>query len=104
MVFFGRVLVGLLCVVSLSFRRNVAGNGLGMLATAGESMVQANAGSVGLMLAPMFNFFTHAYGLYYWTKNTDGDGNMLPKSANKAVWGITLTFYCDWAFVVSNGE
>ena len=44
------------------------------------------------MLAPMFNFFTHAYGLYYWTKNIDGDGNMLPKSANKAVWGITLTF------------
>nr|WP_315043437.1 nicotinamide riboside transporter PnuC [uncultured Moraxella sp.] len=90
--FLGVSLVGLLCVVSLSFRRNVAGNGLGMLATAGESMVQANAGSVGLMLAPMFNFFTHAYGLYYWTKNIDGDGNMLPKSANKAVWGITLTF------------
>ncbi|WP_026212883.1 nicotinamide riboside transporter PnuC [Faucicola boevrei] len=83
-------LVGLLCVISLSFRRNIAGNGLGMLATAGESVVQGTSGAVGLMLAPMFNFFTHLYGLFYWTKNTDGDGNMIPKSANKAVWIFTF--------------
>lgn len=85
-------IIGLLCVVSLSFRKNISGNGFGMLATAGESVVQGMSGAVGLMLAPMFNFFTHAYGLFYWTKNTDGDGNMIPKSANKAVWIITVMF------------
>lgn len=83
-------IIGLLCVVSLSFRKNVAGNGLGMLATAGESVVQGTSGAVGLMLAPMFNFFTHLYGLFYWTKNTDGDGNMIPKSASKVVWAMTF--------------
>lgn len=85
-------IVGLLCVVGLSFRKNIAGNGLGMLATAGEVIVQATAGSVGLMLAPLFNFFSHAYGTYYWAKNTDGDGDMLPKSANRTVWLVTIAF------------
>ena len=40
LVLFGGVFIGLLCVVSLSFRRNIAGNGFGMLATAGETIVQ----------------------------------------------------------------
>ncbi len=84
--------IGLICVVSLSFRRNIMGNGFGMLATAGETFVQGTHGAVGLMLAPMFNFFTHVYGLYYWAKNTDGDGNMVPKSANKIVWVVTILF------------
>lgn len=88
----GVAIIGLICVVSLSFRRNVMGNGFGMLATAGESIVQGSQGAVGLMLAPMFNFFTHLYGLFYWTKNTDGDGNMVPKSANKIVWIVTVLF------------
>ena len=90
--YLGVSLVGLVCVVSLSFRRNVMGNGLGMLATAGEVVVQGTSGAVGLMLAPLFNFFTHAYGLAYWAKNTDPDGNMVPKSATKWVWIVTLAF------------
>ncbi|OBX83955.1 nicotinamide riboside transporter PnuC [Faucicola atlantae] len=88
--YFAVSIIGLVCVVSLSFRRNVLGNGFGMLATAGESVVQGMHGSVGLMLAPMFNFFTHVYGLVYWAKNSDGDGNMIPKSANHAVWMVTF--------------
>ncbi len=84
--------IGLLCVVSLSFRKNVAGNGLGMAATAGEVVVQGTSGAVGLMLAPLFNFFTHVYGLFYWSKNTDADGDMIPKSASKWVWLITIAF------------
>ena len=84
--------IGLLCVVSLSFRKNIAGNGLGMLATAGEVVVQATSGAVGLMLAPLFNFFSHAYGVKYWANNTDADGNMIPKSANKYVWLLTIGF------------
>lgn len=55
--YLGVSLVGLGCVVSLSFRRNVMGNGLGMAATAGEVVVQGTSGAVGLMLAPLFNFF-----------------------------------------------
>ena len=84
--------IGLVCVVSLSFRKNILGNGFGMGATAGEVIVQGTAGSVGLMLAPLFNFFTHLYGLFYWSKNTDADGDMIPKSANKWVWLITGSF------------
>ncbi len=84
--------IGLICVVSLSFRKNVAGNGFGMAATAGEVVVQATSGAVGLMLAPLFNFFTHAYGLFYWSKHTDVDGDMVPKSANKWVWLVTASF------------
>lgn len=90
--YLGVSLVGLVCVVSLSFRKNVLGNGLGMTATAGEVVVQATAGAVGLMLAPLFNFFTHLYGIFYWSKNTDADGDMVPKSASKWVWLITLSF------------
>ncbi|WP_169392391.1 MULTISPECIES: nicotinamide riboside transporter PnuC [Psychrobacter] len=84
--------IGLICVVSLSFRKNVMGNGFGMAATAGEVVVQATSGAVGLMLAPLFNFFTHAYGLFYWSKHTDSDGDMVPKSANKWVWLVTASF------------
>lgn len=85
-------ITGLLCVLGLSFRKNILGNGLGLFATIGEVIVQATAGAVGLMLAPSFNFFSHVFGLYYWSKNKDGDGNMLPKSASKTVWVITLLF------------
>ncbi|OOR87395.1 nicotinamide mononucleotide transporter [Moraxella caviae] len=84
--------VGLLCVVGLSFRKNVLGNGFGMLATSGEVVVQATAGAVGLMLAPLFNFFTHAYGAWHWHKHTGDDGLMIPKSANHAIWLITIVF------------
>ena len=90
--YLGVSFVGLVCVVSLSFRKNVMGNGLGMAATAGEVVVQATSGAVGLMLAPLFNFFTHVYGLFYWSKHTDLDGDMVPKSASKWVWLITATF------------
>lgn len=64
MFYLGVSFVGLVCVVSLSFRKNVMGNGLGMAATAGEVVVQATSGAVGLMLAPLFNFFTHVYGIF----------------------------------------
>lgn len=90
--YLGVSIVGLLCVVSLSFRKNVTGNGLGMAATMGEVVVQGTAGAVGLMLAPLFNFFTHLYGIFYWSKNTDPDGNMVPKSASKWVWLVTIVF------------
>lgn len=90
--YLGVSLIGLLCVVSLSFRRNIAGNGFGMAATAGESYVQWTSGAVGLMMTAIFNFFTHVYGLFYWSKNTDADGNMVPKSASKWVWIITVAF------------
>ncbi|WP_294035466.1 nicotinamide riboside transporter PnuC [uncultured Moraxella sp.] len=90
--YFAVSIIGLLCVVGLSFRKNIAGNGLGMLATAGEVVVQATSGAVGLMLAPLFNFFSHAYGVKYWASNTDADGDMVPKSANKYVWLLTIVF------------
>ncbi|UTO04179.1 nicotinamide riboside transporter PnuC [Moraxella sp. FZLJ2107] len=90
--YFAVSIIGLLCVVGLSFRKNIAGNGLGMLATAGEVVVQATSGAVGLMLAPLFNFFSHAYGVKYWASNTDADGDMVPKSANKYVWLLTVIF------------
>ena len=90
--YLGVSLIGLICVVSLSFRKNNLGNGLGMAATAGEVVVQATSGAVGLMLAPLFNFFTHVYGLFYWSKHTDADGDMIPKSASKWVWLITISF------------
>lgn len=90
--YFGVSILGLLCVLGLSFRRNFVGNGFGMLATAGEVVVQGTSGAVGLMLAPLFNFFSHAYALKYWAKNTNGNGEMIPKSATKSVWIITLVF------------
>lgn len=90
--YFAVSIIGLLCVVGLSFRKNIAGNGLGMLATAGEVVVQATSGAVGLMLAPLFNFFSHAYGVKYWASNTDADGDMVSKSANKYVWLLTIVF------------
>ncbi len=90
--YFAVSIIGLLCVVGLSFRKNIAGNGLGMLATAGEVVVQATSGAVGLMLAPLFNFFSHAYGVKYWASNTDADGDMVPKSANKYFCLLTIIF------------
>lgn len=54
--YLGISFIGLVCVVSLSFRKNIMGNGFGMGATAGEVVVQATSGAVGLMLAPLFNF------------------------------------------------
>lgn len=85
-------IIGLLCVLGLSFRKNIMGNGFGMLATSGESIVQGMHSATGLMLAPMFNFFTHLYGVFYWQKNKNADGQMIPKSATKAVWTITGVF------------
>lgn len=85
-------IMGLLCVVGLSFRKNRLGNGFGMLATFGEVIVQGTSGATGLMLAPLFNFFSHGYALHYWAKNSDGDGQMIPKSATKSVLIITLVF------------
>lgn len=90
--YFGVSIIGLLCVVGLSFRKNLVGNGLGVLATAGEVIVQGTSGAVGLMLAPMFNFFTHVYGMINWRGHTDDDGNMIPKTANKYIWGVTAVF------------
>lgn len=90
--YLGVSIVGLICVVSLGFRRNLLGNGFGMLATAGEFFVQWRAGAVGLMLTALFNFFTHVYGMFYWAKNSDGDGNMIPKSANKWAWLVAVGF------------
>lgn len=90
--YLGVSFIGLVCVVSLSFRKNILGNGFGMGATAGEVVVQATSGAVGLMLAPMFNFFTHVYGIFYWSKHTDADGDMVPKSASKWIWLLTISF------------
>ena len=39
-------IIGLVCVVSLSFRKNITGNGLGMVATAGEVIVQGTSGAL----------------------------------------------------------
>lgn len=85
-------IIGLLCVVSLSFRKNLLGNGLGICANIGEITVQATAGATGLLLAPVFYLVTHVFGLSYWQKHRDGDGNMVPKSANTMVWVVTLGF------------
>lgn len=90
--YLGVSVVGLLCVLGLSFRKNFVGNGFGMLATAGEVVVQGTAGAVGLMLAPIFNFFTHTYGMINWCAYTNDDGEMLPKSSNKYIWSITAVF------------
>lgn len=88
----GVAVIGLLCVVALAYRKNIAGNGLGITANIGEIFVQGKSGATGLMLSPVFYLTTHLYGLYYWGKNKDGDGNMIPRGANHAVWGITLAF------------
>lgn len=84
--------IGLLCVLGLSFRKNIMGNGLGIIATMGESTVQAMHNATGLMLAPIFNFFTHIYGILYWQQNKNKDGKMIPKSATVFVWGLTALF------------
>jgi nicotinamide mononucleotide transporter len=38
--YLGVSIIGLVCVVSLAFRKNLSGNGFGMAATAGEFVVQ----------------------------------------------------------------
>ena len=48
-----------LCGKFVFSQKNITGNGLGMVATAGEIIVQGTSGAVGLMLAPLFNFFLH---------------------------------------------
>lgn len=90
--YLGVSIVGLLCVVSLSFRKNLAGNGLGIVANIGEIVTQARHGAVGLLLAPVFYLTTHVFGLAYWAKNSDGDGNMVPKSATTTVLLVTIAF------------
>lgn len=88
----GVAIIGLLCVVALAFRKNLSGNGLGITANIGEIFVQGRSGATGLMLSPVFYLTTHLYGLYYWGKNKDGDGNMIPRGASLAVWGLTFAF------------
>lgn len=83
--------LGLMCVVGLAFRHNVSGNGMGIAANAGEVVVHATSGSVGLMLAPAFNFFTHICGLAYWARNAGPDGRMTPRPADGWVWALTIT-------------
>ncbi|PID64545.1 MAG: nicotinamide mononucleotide transporter [Gammaproteobacteria bacterium] len=85
-------IIGLVCVVSLSFRKNLFGNGLGIVANIGEIITQTTAGATGLLLAPIFYLSTHVFGLNYWHKHQDGDGNMVPKSATKTVWVVTISF------------
>lgn len=85
-------LIGMLCVLSLAFRRNISGNSLGITANIGEAISQGASGATGLMMAPLYYMWTHVYGLYYWAKNKDADGNMIPKRANSYIWLITIIF------------
>lgn len=85
-------LIGMLCVVALAYRRNLAGNGIGMLANVGEIIVQGRSGATGLMLAPFFYLSTHLFALNYWRKSQDRDGNMVPLKANPLIWLITVVF------------
>lgn len=85
-------IIGLVCVLALAFRKNKAGNGLGMLANLGESMVQGRSGATGLMLAPLFYFLTHLYALFDWRRNQDANGDMQPRQAGLSVWLITGVF------------
>lgn len=85
-------LFGLLCVVALAFRRNLAGNGLGLAVNLGEVAVQGRMGATGLVLAPLFYFLTHMYGLLSWRKHEDNQGRMRPRAANTSVWFMTATF------------
>lgn len=85
-------IIGMVCVVALAFRKNRAGNGLGALANSGEIIAQGGNGNTSLMLAPIYNLFTHFYALNYWSKNQDGDGNMIPRRASDYVWLITIVF------------
>ncbi|MGY0399783.1 MAG: nicotinamide riboside transporter PnuC [Ostreibacterium sp.] len=85
-------IIGLLCVASLSFRKNLLGNGLGIVANIGETITQTVHGATGLLLAPIFYLSTHIFGLSYWAKHQDNDGNMLPKLSSPTVWIVTLIF------------
>src|SRR5690554_2649312 len=85
-------LVGLVCVLALAFRRNTAGNGLGMLANIGEVVAQGRSGATGLMLAPLFYFATHLYGFFAWRRAQDEYGRMTPRKAGILVWLISGAF------------
>lgn len=85
-------IIGMVYVVVLAFRKNRAGNGLGALANSGEIIAQGGNGTTSLMLAPIYNLFTHFYALNYWSKNQDGDGNMIPRRASGYVWLMTIVF------------
>lgn len=85
-------LVGLVCVLALAFRRNTAGNGLGLVANVGEMIAQGRSGATGLMLAPMFYFATHLYGFFEWRKSEDAEGNMTPRKAGLMVWIVSASF------------
>lgn len=85
-------LIGMLCVLALAFRRNISGNSLGITANIGEVISQGASGATGLMMAPLYYMWTHVYGLFYWAKNKDADGNMIPKRANGYIWVLTLLF------------
>lgn len=84
--------IGMLCVLALAFRRNLSGNGLGISANIGEVIAQGGSGATGLMLTPLYNMFTHGYALFYWAKNQDGDGNMIPKKGTGFLWLVTIVF------------
>ena len=84
--------IGLLCVVSLAFRKNLLGNGLGITANIGEIITQTTYGATGLLLAPFFYLSTHVFGLKHWAKHRDSDGNVVSKSASKVVWAATIAF------------
>lgn len=88
-------IIGMACVVALAFRKNRAGNGLGALANSDEIIAQGGSGATDLMLAPIYNLFTHFYALNYWSKNQDGDGNngnMIARRASGYVWLMMIVF------------
>lgn len=85
-------LIGMLCVLALAFRKNISGNSLGITANIGEVISQGASGATGLMIAPLYYMWTHVYGLFYWAKNQDADGNMIPKRANGYIWLVTIIF------------
>ena len=85
------VFIGLLCVVSLSFRRNIAGNGWYVGKRQSETIVPGNHRVRWVLISRRCLTFSHLYGILL-VKNTDGDGNMSSKSANKIVWLVTIAF------------
>lgn len=84
--------IGLFCVVALAFRKNLAGNGLGITANVGEVITQASYGATGLLLSPIFYMSTHIFGLNYWRKHKDAKGSVVAKVASKKIWLFTLIF------------
>ena len=85
-------LIGMTCAVSLAFRRRLAGNGLGIAANVGEVLAQGGSGATGLMLYPFYSLCMHIYGLRYWAKHQDDEGNVIPKPATGFVWLFAIVF------------